>query len=253
MKHATLLKWKRYRSEFLTCTLIASMLMVPLDDRDPRFGAFLAMIQFALLFVGASYMAGCSFAKWVLTPIACIWVTSRLLEGLLPAASICRMIAPIAGLILSCTILVGLFRRFRAVARITTGIIAESILTYLVIAIAFSQLYWALDRFMGPIFDVSLSLRYQSSFLYFSMVTLSGLGYSAAFPTAPTVQLIAALENMTGLFYIALVVSRLVSSYRLKEEKQEEQLLRRIYELVREDRQPTADLEPERSIHGALA
>ena len=48
------------------------------------------------------------------------------------------------------------------------------------------------------------------------MITLSGLGYSIIAPINPYVRLIVALENMTGIFYVAVVVARLVSSYRAR-------------------------------------
>lgn len=232
LKHKAHLGWKHYRSELLTGALIASMIAVPLDDRSAHFGAFEALLQFVLLFAGASSMTSRTYLRYALTPVAGMWLIARILEGLLPSPNIFSQISPITGLMLSCTILIGLFRRFKSIAQVTTGIIAESILTYLVIAIAFAQLYWILDRYVGSIFDASLSLHYQSAFLYFSMVTLSGLGYTATLPTAHFVQLISAFENMIGLFYIALVVSRLVSAYQIKAEKQEERLLRRIEELV---------------------
>jgi voltage-gated potassium channel len=46
------------------------------------------------------------------------------------------------------------------------------------------------------------------------MITLSSVGYGGILPLNPYVRLIAALESLIGIFYIAVVVARLVSSYR---------------------------------------
>jgi hypothetical protein len=52
------------------------------------------------------------------------------------------------------------------------------------------------------------------TFLYFSMMTISGVGYGGILPINPYLRLIAALETITGIFFVAVVVARLVSSYR---------------------------------------
>jgi len=50
-------------------------------------------------------------------------------------------------------------------------------------------------------------------FLYFSFVTIATLGYGDITPLTPQAQSLVILEAMTGLFYIALLVSRLVGVY----------------------------------------
>ena len=68
---------------------------------------------------------------------------------------------------------------------------------------------------------IGLTARRQKSgtLLYFSMITLSSVGYGGIVPVNPYVRLTAALESMIGIFYIAVVVARLVSSYRLHDDK----------------------------------
>jgi hypothetical protein len=95
-------------------------------------------------------------------------------------------------------------------------VISEAFICYLVIAIAFSQLYWALSRLITNPFNQIIPESQSGTFLYFSMITLSGVGYGGIIPTNPYVRLIAALENMIGIFYVAVVVARLVSSYRAR-------------------------------------
>ena len=46
------------------------------------------------------------------------------------------------------------------------------------------------------------------------MITLSSVGYGGIVPVNPYLRLICALESMAGIFYVAVVVARLVSSYR---------------------------------------
>jgi hypothetical protein len=48
-------------------------------------------------------------------------------------------------------------------------------------------------------------------FIYFSLVTLSGVGYGDITPVSSPVRAFAALEGITGQFYIAVLIARLVS------------------------------------------
>jgi hypothetical protein len=50
--------------------------------------------------------------------------------------------------------------------------------------------------------------------LYFSLVTLSTIGYGDVVPLYPEVRILAALEGVTGVLYIAITVALLVSAYK---------------------------------------
>ena len=51
-----------------------------------------------------------------------------------------------------------------------------------------------------------------SNAAYFSFVTLTTLGYGDISPLTPLAQVVVYLEAITGVFYMAIVVSSLVSS-----------------------------------------
>ena len=52
------------------------------------------------------------------------------------------------------------------------------------------------------------------SLLYFSLVTLSTLGYGDISPVTPTTRILSALEAVTGTLYLAVFISSLVSGWR---------------------------------------
>jgi hypothetical protein len=52
------------------------------------------------------------------------------------------------------------------------------------------------------------------SLLYLSLITLTTLGYGDIVPVTPPARMLAALEAMTGVLYIAITVARLVSAYQ---------------------------------------
>jgi len=54
----------------------------------------------------------------------------------------------------------------------------------------------------------------QSDLIYFSLVTLSTVGYGDILPLTGEARMLAALEGVTGVLYIAITVAILVSGYR---------------------------------------
>jgi hypothetical protein len=206
----------RYRSEMLLCAFIADILLSPLGDSSAHIGGLLALVELSLLFVGASYMANRRIVRLVVFPVALIWFFARLAEAFGDSRHFYTHLSPVAGLAISCAVLWALLGRVHSASRVTSSVISEAFIIYLIIAIAFSQLYWSLDHLLGNPFNQIIPFRQSNGFLYFSMTTLSGLGYSTIAPINPYVRLVAALENMIGIFYVAVIVARLVSSYRAR-------------------------------------
>jgi hypothetical protein len=52
--------------------------------------------------------------------------------------------------------------------------------------------------------------------LYFSFITLSTVGYGDIIPLSEVARMLAILEAMFGMFYMALLIARLVSLYSSK-------------------------------------
>ncbi len=53
-----------------------------------------------------------------------------------------------------------------------------------------------------------------TQFLYFSLTTVTTLGYGDITPISPVARIWATLEAVTGVLYIAVLVARLVSLFR---------------------------------------
>jgi hypothetical protein len=53
-----------------------------------------------------------------------------------------------------------------------------------------------------------------STILYFSLTTLTTLGYFDVVAVTPTARIFATLEAAAGVLYIAITVARLVASYQ---------------------------------------
>jgi Ion channel len=217
----------RYRSEILMLAFVAEIVASPLADSRPLVGGLLALTMMVLIFAGASYMANRRILFRVAIPVAGVWLIARLLEAFADERHFYAHLAPIAGLVLSCSVLWAILDRFDRVSKITSSVISEAFTCYLVIATAFSQLYWVLNRLIANPFNQVIPEDKIGTLMYFSMITLSGVGYGGIIPINPYVRLIAALENMIGIFYIAVIVARLVSSYRARSAHKEQESGRR--------------------------
>jgi len=204
----------RRRSEFLLFGFLAEVLATPLADHDRRVGGLMALLLVVLFALGARDMASRKAVRFIVVPIAGIWLLTRLLEAFANTHDAFTHISPIAGFALSCAVLWAFFDHFDTVPRVTSSVISEAFITYVVIAIAFAQLYWILNDLIPHAFNVVIPRTEISTLEYFSMVTLGGVGYGGIIPVNSYVRLICALENMMGIFYIAVVVARLISSYK---------------------------------------
>ena len=77
-------------------------------------------------------------------------------------------------------------------------------------------LYSAIDVFFpGAILQNNPAVTDRhSELLYFSLVTISTIGYGDIVPVYGEVRMLAALEGVTGVLYVAITVALLVSAYK---------------------------------------
>lgn len=107
---------------------------------------------------------------------------------------------------------------------VTLDMIYGSICVYLLIGVAWAYVYSSLETiypgsfgFSSIVAQANPSLNESSidlSYLfYYSFVTLTTLGYGDIIPVTHPAQSLATLEAITGQFYIAILVARLVATY----------------------------------------
>jgi hypothetical protein len=87
---------------------------------------------------------------------------------------------------------------------------------YLLIGMAWLALYSAIDVLHPGVFlqSPAATTDRQTELLYFSLVTLSTIGYGDIVPLQGEARILAALEGIVGVLYIAITVALLVSSYQ---------------------------------------
>jgi len=216
----------RHRIQILMWALVAEMLASPLADTCPRLGAMFGLAVLLMVLFGLGHMANRRIIRPIVLPIAALWTITRLAEAFSNHRETYANLSPILGLLFSCSILWAIMDHFRSQFRSPRGAITEALIGYLVIAMAFSQLYSILNRLVEQAFNRPIPSTQNGTFLYFSIVTLTSVGYGWIAPLNPYVRMVAALESVSGIFFVAVVVARLVSSYRPKQSPRPHRLRR---------------------------
>ena len=101
---------------------------------------------------------------------------------------------------------------------VTVEVLCGSIAAYLMLGLMWTLAYWLVDQLTpGGAFSFNTNGGGQSingfSGFYFSFITLSTVGYGDITPVSRFARWLAALEAMTGLLYVAVLIARLVALY----------------------------------------
>jgi len=117
----------------------------------------------------------------------------------------------------------GLFSYLKDARSVTNAHLYTAISIYLLLGMQWFTLYSAIDVFYpGAILHNNATIAdRQSELLYFSLVTLSTIGYGDVVPLHGEVRILAALEGIAGVLYIAITVALLVSAYKQRDTLQE--------------------------------
>lgn len=122
--------------------------------------------------------------------------------------------------ILFLIIFAGLRVLFRPMV-VTINTISASLCAYILMALAWAYMYALVDLFLPGSFAYSLDDNFVMNMgdghavyaVYFSLVTITTLGYGDILPVTPPAMALATLEAFIGQMYIAILVARLVSVY----------------------------------------
>ena len=124
----------------------------------------------------------------------------------------------IGGLVLVAFVVANLLRFVLRAPSVDAEVLCASISAYLMLGLMWTMAYWLVDRLTpgGAFsFNTSTGTRSMNGFtgFYFSFITLSTVGYGDITPVSRIARWLAAMEAMTGLLYVAVLIARLVSLY----------------------------------------
>jgi hypothetical protein len=125
-----------------------------------------------------------------------------------------------SGLILIAFVVGNLLRFVFRAPSVNTEVLCASISAYLMLGLMWTMAYWLVDQLTpGGAFSYNTNAETHSingfTGFYFSFITLSTVGYGDITPVSRIARWLAAMEAMTGLLYVAVLISRLVSLYSI--------------------------------------
>jgi hypothetical protein len=123
-----------------------------------------------------------------------------------------------AGLVLIAFVVANLLRFVLRAPSVNAEVLCASISAYLMLGLMWTMAYWLVDQLTpgGAFsFNTNAGTRSMNGFtgFYFSFITLSTVGYGDITPVSRIARWLAAMEAMTGLLYVAVLIARLVSLY----------------------------------------
>ena len=121
-------------------------------------------------------------------------------------------------LVLIALVVVYLLRFVLSAPRVDTEVLCASISAYLMLGLIWTLAYWLVDLVTPDAFAFNTTAGAKESMkgfnaFYFSFITLSTVGYGDITPVSKVARMLAALEAMTGLLYVAVLIARLVALY----------------------------------------
>jgi len=123
-----------------------------------------------------------------------------------------------AGLVLIAFVVANLLRFVLRAPSVNVEVLCASISAYLMLGLLWTMAYWLVDQLTpgGAFsFNTNAGPRSMNGFtgFYFSFITLSTVGYGDITPVSRIARWLAAMEAMTGLLYVAVLIARLVALY----------------------------------------
>src|SRR5882724_12539862 len=124
----------------------------------------------------------------------------------------------IAGLVLVAFVVVNLLRFILRAPSVNLEVLCASISAYLMLGLIWTIAYWLVAQLTPEAFAFNTTTGPKESMegfnaFYFSFITLSTVGYGDITPVSKVARMLAATEAMTGLLYVAVLISRLVALY----------------------------------------
>jgi hypothetical protein len=123
-----------------------------------------------------------------------------------------------SALVFGAFVIVHLLRFVLRAPRVNGEVLCASISAYLMLGMVWAFAYmlvWSVNphAFAFSVSGTTAQPMDRDDAFYFSFVTLSTVGYGDIVPVSHAARMLAVVEAMTGLLYVAVLIARLVSMY----------------------------------------
>ena len=208
----------RFPVAYYLASLVLTIVATPFIE-ELRSGTLIEAILLTIVFLSAVFAVGgrgkklalalllaapALFARWVSYSRADDLVSTEVFRG--------------TGMLFFGFVVLQLLLFIIRAPRVDSEVLCAGITIYLMLGLFWSLAYSLID-WLAPdsfVFNaVPASSRSMQGFqaLYFSFITLSTIGYGDIVPVSKLARLLAIVEAVTGMFYLSLLIARLVTLY----------------------------------------
>jgi len=213
------------RSILLLVSIVLFFTLAPILENYATGGLLLILNLYVTLVTATSALAEHRVLFWIAIPIA---ITSMILVLVSHYYSPWPLLFANYLVLAAFLALVSgsLFIYLGQNGQITSGRILVSVSLYFLLGLTWFALYNLINLVQPGSFAEAgtplTGIAHWSTMLYFSLVTLTTLGYGDIVAVKPTARMVATLEASAGVLYIAITVARLVGSHTPSRDEREQ-------------------------------
>lgn len=204
---------KSWRWTGLLLLLLAAMFLSATSDNSVL-NEIMTITAFALVFSGTLKAAFLSpLLKYIGLGLVALW----LLLGVFGALNPSHFVGPAFMFVTACILVGCLMVTMSELAQNKqAGLdpVLGAVFGYILIGVSWSLLYLQIEISSPGSFKTPSEQKTSTEFIYFSLVTLTSLGYGDITPSTPIPRLLAGLQAATGTIYIAVFIGRVVSRFK---------------------------------------
>ena len=198
---------KRIRYVYLTVGWAGCLLLSAIGEESRLLRAISPLTFSGLTVAGVVGMSGVRRRLWISGSAGLLWLISLWLAYTIERPAATAAMALI-GVVFIGVVAFSILSDFLRAQRITADILWGAVGVYLLIATAFALMFLAVETVTPGALTGAFD---QQSYIYFSLVTMTTLGYGDIVPVSGLARLLASFTAISGVMYTAVVVARLVA------------------------------------------
>ena len=205
----------RYSAVHLLAALIVLFAATPFIE-ESRHGELVEAVLLTLVLVSAELAVG-GRHKAIGFGLLLVTVVAKWSHHLFPH-DVSPSVHLGLGMVFTAFVVASILRFILSAPRVNTEVLSASVSVYFMIGLLWSFAYVLVARNAPDAFSIHTDPHDPQTMtnfnaLYFSFSTLSTVGFGDITPVSKGARMLAFMEAITGMFYVAILISRLVSMY----------------------------------------
>ena len=205
---------------FLIVFLVVLIVLGPFIDGIIGLSLFMNLL-FSIIFIATIYAASQKRHHIIIAAILIIPALIAVWTPDIPVHNAVTTIGYICGLVVFAFAVISILNYIFAEETVTRQTLSAAVAVYLLIALMWTFIYRLIENLYPGSFAVAHDKLQDAPniYLYFSLVTITTLGYGDVTPTGSQAVSMAVLEAITGQIYLVVVVAWFVGLYVSRKSK----------------------------------